>query len=75
MQVESAYALVPFSRDVFSLAPPQKAFSVNLNSQERPQAGLRFLGSKNRETHWSYDPDGRNLQARPMPGALIDLYV
>lgn len=75
MQVESAYALVPFSRDVFSLTPPREVFPVHLNSQERSQAGLRFLGSKTRETHWSYDLDGRSLQIRPLPGALVDLYV
>ncbi|RPI76374.1 MAG: hypothetical protein EHM45_13120 [Desulfobacteraceae bacterium] len=75
MQVESSYALIPFNRDIFSLAPPKEAFQAHLNAQDRPQAGLRFLGSKTRETNWSYDPEGRSLQARPMSGALIDLYV
>jgi hypothetical protein len=75
MQVESAYALIPFARDVSYLTPAREAFIVNLNSQERSQAGLRFLGSKTHETHWSYNGEGRTLQARPYPGALIDLYI
>jgi hypothetical protein len=75
MQVESSYALIPLSRNTYPLAPAKEAFVVNLTSQERSQTGLRFLGSKTRETHWSYNPEGQSLHARPLPGTLIDIYV